>query len=365
MNNQTKISNIVIKYQDIHLRVNSDQSYLLDFVQRYFEPILDTSSVDIQIDVYYEEIKQGAFEKRISEFIPINTYRQLSRTIIVSDNTVILQEIPQFPGLKLVFIKEGESLKVFGFYECENGLTSGLKKRIFQKERELKLSMYLKYFLILFPTIWYYEIFRKHFLLHASAITFKHKTALFSGLGGVGKSTFTLALLNQPETTFISDNLLTSDGNKVYSVYESIALDKKSINLISNKGEILKPLNMPMSHGRQYFHFAADTMPRAEASYIFFISFSNKSDIKPISAEVALEKLKTVNTIAKEVAAYNDLAATLNMAYGVINLDLKTNLARKLVAQTQCLDLFLKPNSDLAGPINEVLKILNPGNSFE
>jgi hypothetical protein len=75
-----------------------------------------------------------------------------------------------------------------------------------------RLFLGLIYYLIYFPWAWWLERERGWTLLHAAAVTAPagsgswgpQNGVLFSGLPGCGKSTTTLAFLNQPEWQIVS-----------------------------------------------------------------------------------------------------------------------------------------------------------------
>lgn len=349
---------IYLQFQETGIQISTEVRSFFDFVTNYFSQIVCRKPKEPDIDIYFEIIEPGTFEKKLHTFIDSTNYQKLSRQIIKSGHIVALKEVNQFPGLKLIFDFGDNKLKVYGYYEQPSGLKNKLKTMIFSEETKLRLNLYLKYFLILFPCIWYNEQYKDRFLLHASAISYLGKTAIFPGLGGVGKSTLTLAFLSYPEVKFISDNLLLSDSKNIYSVFESIALDEQSIQLLGSAKKKLKKLNIHMSHARQYYKVNENYINQAKAGTIFFVKFCNQFRIQKISIEQAINRMISVNSIAKEVSAYSELAATLNLATDNSSDFHKYEMLKEMINQNGCYELCIRPHSDLREPMNAVLEIL-------
>jgi len=352
-----------LRFHEHIIQIKTEDSTLIHFIESYFKPIIQQDAPNAHIEVFFEKTDLVSFNKIASLKIDSQKYQKISRQIIQSGSSIILKEINQFPGLKLIFNLENKKLKIYGYYISSNGLINQLKSRLFKKQADLKLNLYLKYFLVLFPAIWYNENFKDRFLLHASAISIKNKVILFPGLGGVGKSTLTLASLAYENVSFISDNLVLSDGSSVYPVYEAIALDSRSLTLIGEALKKLEKLNIPMSHNRQFYRVKGSTMEQGNVQAMFFVKFCDRFKISALNSDQALSRLIAINTIAREVAAYNDLSATLNLAEDNRIPFNKSSTFKSLVDGTECYELCIKPGSDLREPISTVLDMVQNGNT--
>ena len=205
----------------------------------------------------------------------------------------------------------------------------------------------LKYYLILFPVIWYYEHFYNKYLLHASVLLYKRETILFSGLGGVGKSTFVISLLENSEFQFISDNLVVYGDNELIAVNEAIALDENSLFLCKNSLRHLNPLNLHMSHGRKYFRVNNPITSAGNVEKIFFIKFSDATIINKLDISQAKEKIDLINSIAKEIVEYRSMASALNLALGYEFSLVRNSSVESLIENTDCYELNIRPGDDL------------------
>ena len=351
----------MLQFHEQVIQIKTEDATLIHFLESYFKPIVQRDEQIAHIKVFFEKTDLASFDAIVSSTIDGQEYQKISRQIIQSGSKLIIKEINQFPGLKLIFNFEKEKFQVYGYYVSSSGLINQLKRRLFKKQAGLKLNLYLKYFLVLFPAIWYNENLKDRFLLHASAISVNNKAILFPGLGGVGKSTLTLAFLAYENISFISDNLVLSDGSSVYPVYEAIALDSTSLSLIGEAVKKLEKLNIPMSHDRQFYRVKSDTLNRGYVNAMFFVKFCDQFKISSLNSDQALARLVAINTVAREVAAYNDLSASLNLAADNRIPSNKNSALKKLVDSAESYELCIKPGSDLEEPIHSILNMVQNG----
>ncbi len=337
---------INLTYHKLNIKIETSFTPFLEFVTTYFTNNLAANSQQSNICISFEKIKSGEFDKKIDEFINEHKCEKLSRRIWHNDNTAIISEVTHLPGLRLIFKIEKQKLFVYAFYEADRGIKKSIFEVIYQKKYLLKLNLTLKYYLILFPIFWYNEYFKNQYLLHASALKFADNTIIFPGLGGAGKSTLVLALMHDPRFSFISDNLILYDKSSVFSCYESIALDSKSLNLIGNAREVLHPLNIPMSHDRLYYHVKERQIESGDANTLIFIKFSTDNYIKPISSEKSFNKILSINIIAKEVQEYIIISSILNLVFNPNINNKKNESLKEFTHSLKCYELGMKYGMD-------------------
>src|SRR5262249_12982890 len=102
---------------------------------------------------------------------------------------------------------------------------------------ELDDYRYRKYFslmshLVYYPIFWHLERSRACVVLPASARGTPGGAVLICGLGGVGKTTLSVALSRTPGFSLRAENLTLADGAHVYPCSEPIRLDPGSLSLL-------------------------------------------------------------------------------------------------------------------------------------
>lgn len=294
-----------------------------------------------------------------SNFEISNNLVQISRNIKFGDSNVFISAIERFPGLKINVRMDKNRLYVDAFLQDKN--QSFIKKlflllRSKDKYREGQF-VGLHYYLILIPFFYYLEYFNGLFLLHASAIEFNGKGILLSGLGGIGKSTFSLGTLHLKGTKFISDNLIFYNDKKIYSCPEPIALDNKSIEIISGVKKCLIPADIKYSHNRIWYHVKPEvTVIETIPKYLFWLQWGNENKIIPIDKESCIKNLYQINLLAKEVREYYILAAAMNLAFpSPKSLNDFNNILSSLLSKVDCYILQFKPGADIKTVINETI----------
>ena len=341
-------TSIDLVFHNVRFRIESQITEFVKFLSMYYSGnIIERDDSGYDILVSFELLNKKDYDDIDLRYTHAEKFSQLSRSAYSLMHSVLITDIQYLAGFKMTFTLEEKILKVGGYYCEERKLTGGLINYFYQKSRNIKLFLYLKYYLILYPLIWYNESYKNRYLLHASGLIYKGKTILFPGLGGVGKSTFVISLLSDPEFKFISDNLLLFGDNHIIPVNEAIALDKKSIALCEHAHDKIKPLNMAISHGRQYFHIDQPPVAAGIAQYIFFVKFNYKTEVTKLSAEKAKNNLELINNVAKEVQEYRSIASVLNLVLGFVNIAARMNSASEMIDKAECYELNIRPNENL------------------
>ena len=333
-----------LRFFKVNVSVESANSDFLEFLAGYFSTqVGEGNKPDCQIRIIFKNVSKTEYDELLMES-ERNYAIRLSRSIFCENTVVFLTDLQQFPGLLLKFKIEKDWLEVSGYYCSPERILSKLLKN---KNQKLKLYLYLKYYLILFPLIWYYEHFLNKYLLHASALLYKDQSILFSGLGGVGKSTLVISLLNNPGFQFISDNLILYGDDEVIGIREAIALDEKSLKLSSNTESLLSSLNLDMSHSRKYYHVKNTVTSGGRAKKIFFLKFNKITRVLEIKKTQAREKIELINSIAKEVIAYRSMASSLNLSLGIKYSTIREASIDKLIQNAAFYELDIKPGENL------------------
>ena len=290
------------------------------------------------------------------------TINRISRNIWLGDSCIYLSDIERFPGLRIKAALKGDKLIIDANYKKK----SSAIKRIFsnyRKSQQISLFyMGIVYYLIYFPFLYYMEHFRELYLLHAGAIKNKKNGIIFSGLGGIGKSTFIIGSLFMNSTKILSDNLIFYSKKRIFSFPEPVALNLDNNILKGDIEKILNRNNLVTTHGRSlYMPKPQVQCPKVTPTHLFLLQWGNENNVLPINKKELKSKLLLINLLAKELREYYILAAAFNLAFSIaISQDKYHDSLSSLLSNVDCYLLTFRPNTDLETVIDETLtKVIN------
>ena len=340
---QAQTHYIDLQLLNVALRLISPQEKVLDFITRFTGlPTQNKMNSDPNIHVNLEFTKQIQIEKH---------YNKISRNIWLDHSSVLVTEIPKFPTLSLEVNMKDSKLYVNAFLSDKK--TSKWKDILNYIAVSDKHKLYnliaLTYYLVYFPLAYYLERFSNLFLLHASAFEYGQYAVILSGLGGVGKSTFSLATLSLEGSKVISDNLIFHDTKNIYSFPEPIALDPKSINMLATTEQILIPQQIASGHNRLYYHLRPENRShRATAKYLFWLQSGNENKLTPVDTPKCIKNVLNINLLANELREYYLIAAMFDLALPQpLAPDSYLNNLTNLLENIDCFILEFKPGDDI------------------
>ena len=215
----------------------------------------------------------------------------------------------------------------------------------------------LTYYLIFMPCFFYLERIQKHRLIHASAFEHRGKGIILTGLGGVGKSTLSLAALLWPENRFLSDNIIFYNDEKIYSLKSPIAADQKIVEqyeIIKNK-LVAKQFN---SHfNRMYYDLKQEfCVDQLMPEYLFWLQQSNVNLIIPMKNQNRDRNIVKINFLTDHLREYYIFAAAFDfiLTKDKILADYLSNL-HNFLESINCFILKFRPDDELNKIFNETI----------
>jgi len=174
----------------------------------------------------------------------LNNYQKIARNVWLKKDRIFISKIEKCPGLKIKFRRIGNKLFVDAYF---NDDTRKFKDKIAsyfkidQINRELRFISFI-YYLIYYPFFYYLERLCD-FFLHAAGIENYEIGIIQSGLGGIGKSTFTVSILLSADCKILSDTIIFNDTHNIYSQPGAIALGRDSWLIIIRIGSLKRQRN--------------------------------------------------------------------------------------------------------------------------
>lgn len=218
--------------------------------------------------------------------------------------------------------------------------------------------------LVYHPLAWYLEHFRGLYLLHASGVSIRpsdderHGRAIvIPGVGGVGKTTTCVALVAQGGR-LISENLVFHDAENVYSCYEPIRLDQRSVGLLRDSRHTLEKADIPDgAKSKNMYHLGPDAVVDvAPGGWLFVPRFTRSAFMREIEVAECVERLLTFNELTREVNDYAWFAATLNLKWPTSrSLERRAETLRAFVQSMQCYEIGIDRGQGIEPVLHTIL----------
>lgn len=309
----------------VRLTLHSERDDFIAFARAYLAPLIDSTVEPDDTGVSPHIYVQMTWAAHAPASESPDDLEQLGRRLRAGSGRLRFAEIWQLPGLALDVTWRDAMLTVHGVYTWPSRRGRWLAS-LLPAARE-RLFVGLIYYLVYFPWAWWLERERGWTLLHAGAVAAPagagmfgpQEGLIFAGLPGCGKSTTSLAFLDQPEWQIVSDNLLFTDGQRVFACVEPIHVDERTRALVGD-GDTLSgrvcATGRRFSHGRQDYEVSAaartlSATPRA----LGFLHVGHETAVCRLDAVDSARRLLANDLLAKEWLAYQESAAAMHLVW--------------------------------------------------
>ena len=236
----------------------------------------------------------------------------------------------------------------------------GEKHRHELREYEYKKFFSLMSYLVYYPVFWYVERTRGCTLVHAAALGTGMGAVLVGGLGGVGKTTLSMALSRQPGFTLGAENLSLTDGSSVLPCHEPIRLDPNSVRLLGPMPGLM-PMRFPAGLKEKHlFHVRPAVADPPWAPRALFLPHFSTRRVTRLSPGEAAERFLAMNRLTLEVDDYVWFASALDLHWPSPGLTARrTSAVEGLTRRAACFDLGVDPTAGVAAAVADVLGSLD------
>ena len=336
----------------IHLQLITNQKEFTEYL-RFFSCLQMEENTNSDPDICVQFYFNKPFKK-------INDYKKIARNIWIGNNRIFISEIERCPGLKLEVITKNNKLIIDAYFFDK---TRNIMKRVIpyfrvnKRKREFQFIA-LIFYLIYYPFFYYLERFSNFCILHAAAFEYNEKGVLLPGLGGIGKSTFSLGSLVSNRNRLISDNIIFCHSKKIYRFPELIALDLKSIRILKLIEDLLIPKkSIIFSHNRTYYQLNSEFISNESIpKYLFWLHLGNENKVLSLDKESCVRHLLNINLLAKELREYYLLAAAFDLAFShSFSPTTYSNNLSDLLSNVDCYVLQFKPGDDIKTIFDETI----------
>ena len=378
-----KVDSLTISLHGVICRLEADQPAFLDFARRHLFGLFEFenepgpglhSEAGVVARLHWDAAPSSDWRH--------GTERQWGRRIFQSGARLLQSEVLPLPGLQLeagwmsATKPAGDVLRLEAYYQPASRLQRFAQRMGLTAEVHHALIYYLVYF----PLIYILGQTRGCYLLHAAAVTYPSGASslagatqpaetspapgpgwLLAGLPGSGKTTFALSLLANPQARLLSDNLVLFDERRVYALPESIHLSGSSRAKLS---PAVQDMMQDTGYGKGSYARGEYRLPpaarRAQAipQALFFIGLratelagatepAGETHCAPLAPAAALRRLLAFDHLSKEMAAYSQFAAALDLISPGGGESCRRSTLERLVSSLACFELWLRRNAPL------------------
>jgi hypothetical protein len=236
-----------------------------------------------------------------------------------------------------------------------------------EKIENLADYAYKKYFslmsyLVYYPLLWYLETFRGWTVLHASALGSVYGGIMIGGLGGVGKTTTCVALMQCEGIRLLAENLIFTDGEFIYPCYEPIRLDEMSLAMLGEDPAGLLRMRFPEGLKEKWlFHLPMDAFPqKVRPAMLFLPQFSRWRYCRKLASPIAVEKIVATNRLTRELDDYGWYAAALNMHWPTAGLaERRVKIWPQFTAGINSFELGIDRSAGVQAVVEDVLNAVH------
>lgn len=345
------------------VRISSDDRKFSSYVRAHFEPVLDDAGSEPDVRISFVRSKQAPSPVSIADC------EVVCRGVYSCGKHVIWNEIPFLQGLTLRFTANGETLEVEALY-CAPSSISGAAKRIAlsllgRNSRRSSKSFFFEimYNLVYYPLFWALGS-RGIFPMHAGAVVYKGRAIVVAGAQGTGKSTLIAELLRSGQSSFLSDNILLHDGERIYPCHEPLRLSLEMLARMPRLESILSQLDIPVPLGRRAFNVRRDFYAK-EAKPDFFVIprlTGRRSEVTEIDRNKVLSRVGSFDTLADEIRSYEVFSSVLEAAsFGSDEPRDRRGALESLLSRARCFEFAMKRGEHPADSVSALEKALFGG----
>jgi tRNA-splicing ligase RtcB (3'-phosphate/5'-hydroxy nucleic acid ligase) len=214
--------------------------------------------------------------------------------------------------------------------------------------------------LVHFPVAWHLERTRGWTLIHASAVAAGDRAVVVAAPGGAGKTTTCVALMAQTGMTLVTDNLLFSDGDQIFPVFEPIRLTDESLVLLSDGCVQLDPLPIARCKHKSLFRLPVAPAERPiRPAALFIPTFASRGFVQRVAGEIASELLSATNRLTVELSDYYWYTAALDLLWPQPgHAERHLSVLKRLTATTPCYTLGIDRSAGVDPVVTQILECL-------
>ncbi|MCM8774536.1 MAG: hypothetical protein NC820_07385 [Candidatus Omnitrophica bacterium] len=342
---------LVIRIHNIRVKIITNYPKYYDYLCLHFGKVILSEQVDdcqVEVSAYWQTDDLN---------LDVNTDMiQIGANTLRDENGIYtIRKIGRRKKVKLNFYIKDNKLYLKANFQ-RKPLKDKLRYDIFGQSQEAHFFE-ITYPLIYYPLFWYLEYFKNTHPLHASAVKIKDKCIVICGLEGMGKTTFSLLLAQDPHAKLFSDNLIFYDKDNIFPCYEPIRIHKNEDKSLwkdkfsrINKFKTLKDFYEPIS-----FSFGYSSKP----DIIILPLFGDTFCVKKIAKIEFIERLLNLNQLTAELGNYTEYFALFNLLVTGFRIwELRYNALQCALNSTDCFEMIVRKADGLEKNLKKLKEVV-------
>jgi len=358
------VNSVGVRMHGVRLRLSSDNAPLVDYAREHLQGLVESpaGAPALEVRCLWSE---GAWDATQNPFTPGAPLARIGKRMLGNPDELIWLDTQRMQGLQLRIRLERARWSFEVAYRYHPAQKHAHEVDDYRYRKYFSLMSYLVYY----PIFWHLERTRGCAVVHASALGTSAGAVLIGGLGGVGKTTLSVALSRMPGFSLGAENLTLADGVGVYPCVEPIRLDPQSLSLLGGAPG-LTPMRFPpgVKDKHLYHHHAAQPArvaaePEREAPWvaraIFLPQFSSRRLIR-LDPGLAAERLSAMNRLTLEIDDYTWFTSALDLHWPQAGHSLRRLRALEaLTRRTPCFELGVDPTAGVDAAVEDVMRALD------
>lgn len=345
-----------VRLHGLSLNLESNHAPLLAYAAEHLHEmaVAPHAAPNIAVRCAWSE---GDWEAEQNPFRVTGALNVIGKRMLGDSETLIWLDTLRVKGLQLMFRREGSRWifdVAYRFHPKKEKLES-------LPEYEYKKYFSLMSYLVYYPLIWHLETFRGWAILHASALASEAGAIMIGGLGGVGKTTTCIALLQRPGIELISENMVFTDGEFVYPCPEPIRMDENSLKILGENPAGMRRMHFPEGlKEKSMFHVQLSEAARqVKPAALFLPQFSPQRDRRPLASNLAAERMMAMNRLTRELDDYFWYASALEMHWPREGQGARRMaVLQRFTQNAKCFELGIDRRAGVEAVVEDVLACL-------
>ncbi len=353
----TSASRLGVTMHGVTLTLEADHPPLIAYAAEHLHEQVTppTTSSDLTVKCFWS---QGEWDAEDNPFPSNGALDVIGKRMLGNGDELIWLDTLRMKGLQLRFRRAHGNF----FFDVAYRFHPKKEKLESVADYEYKRYFSLMSYLVYYPIMWYLENFRGWTMMHVSALSSERGGILIGGLGGVGKTTTCVALMQRPGISLIAENLIFTDGEFIYPCYEPIRLDEGSLAMLGENPKGLQRMLFPEGLKEKWlFHFQLrETPEQARPKVIFLPQFSSRRYVRPISPESATEKILAMNRLTRELDDYFWYASALNMTWPKAGISShRIEVVRRFCERVRCYELGIDRQAGVPAVVEDIMRVFD------
>jgi len=179
---------------------------------------------------------------------------------------------------------------------------------------------------------------------------------------GTGKSTIIANMFPRPDMSFLSDNIVLYDSERIYSCYEPLRIDGALLTSVQGLGDYLEEISLDVPLGRKAYSVRKSACIDSIEPSIFVLPKMSHQEpsLNPVDEATLLSKALCFNVLADEVRSFEIFDAVMRqLGTPGSGFYIEIPVLQKLLGGAKCFELNIQYGGPIEGTVTKFLEVLS------